>query len=447
MTLLSNFCYEGYARQEGLDFVALDDEESFNTLNNIPELHTKLPLLLKLFKDHIVVNLEKELKLIESKVTGPNTVLFAHSNDYLAPLFAMEKSGVRLYLCVLAPSFVHSFSLFEALLVSLSAEVNEIRGKVGLELVQNWNEWLNGFKQCFAFWPEWFPGGANSVVKDLRYVGFLPIDSIEEKPLQKEIKDFIDERAKTILVTHGTSRPFRDNYFTLAIDVCQKLGHRLIVSTPFRHLLPEVLPENVIWADFCPFHELLPLVDLIVHHGGIGTARESIAHAVPQLIIGQGFDRQHNGRAIKELGLGDWVIPKALSEEALRRKVVDLLNDDGVIKMKCERFKVSISNQSALDALYETVISKTSQDKDGRKGSRIGAGGEEDHSCRASLSTHSSGGTTATASASTAMEAGRSMLSQKAASLNKNDLLLKMLKNRVKIAQSNADEVEPEKGC
>lgn len=446
MTLLSNFCYESYARQEGLDFVALDDEESFNTLNNIPELHTKLPLLLKLFKDHIVVNLEKELRLIESKVTRSNTILFAHSNDYLAPLFAMEKLGVRLYLGVLAPSFVHSFSLFEALLKSLSAEVNEIRGKVGLEPVQNWNAWLNGFTQCFAFWPEWFPGGANSIVKGLRYVGFLPIDSIEEKPLQKEIKDFIDERAKTILVTHGTSRPFSDNYFTLAIDVCQKLGHRLIVSTPFRHLLPEVLPENVIWVDFCPFHELLPLVDLIVHHGGIGTARESIAHAVPQLIIGQGFDRQHNGRAIKELGLGDWVIPKVLSEETLRCKVANLLNDDGVIKSKCERFRVAISDESALDDLYETVVEKAYHNTEGRNGSRSGKRDEDDYNCRTPLLTHAGEGA-GTASASTAAKDVLKMPSQKAASLNKNELLLKMLKSRAKIAQSHVGEVEQEKGC
>lgn len=358
VTLLSNFCYENYALQEGFDFLALDDEDSFNTMN-MPEFHSNLPLLLKFFKDHIVAHLEKEVDAIVSKATRKNTVILAHGNDYLAPLIAMEKTGIPVDICVLAPSFTQSFSLFEVLLRVLSDQVNHVRTKVGLEPVQDWKKWLHSFRHCFAFWPSWFYGDANAAVPDAKYIGFLSIDNIEENPLQEDIKDFIDNDAANILITHGTSRPFDDDYFRRGINACYRFDCKIIVSTPFRELLPETLPANVMWVEFCPFHELLPLVNLIIHHGGIGTVREAIANAVPQLIIGQGFDRQHNGRLVKNLRLGDLVSSQALNEELLYRKVCELLGDQ-IIKQKCEQYKSSIADENALEAFYDTIANARS---------------------------------------------------------------------------------------
>src|SRR5690606_24270171 len=136
---------------------------------------------------------------------------------------------------------------------------------------------------------------------------------------------------------------------------CHKLGYKTIISTSFRDFLPKALPENVIWVEFCPFRELLPLIDLIVHHGGIGTTCESVANVVPQLIIGQGFDRQHNGRVIKKLGLGDWIAPKALSEDILIHKINSLMEDKGILS-RCEQYKSRLYDHEALQAFYESLL-------------------------------------------------------------------------------------------
>lgn len=364
VTLLSNFCYEKYAFQEGFDFAALDDEELFEILNNVPEFHSKLSSLLKLYTDHILPNLEKELKIIQSKVVAKDTVILAHNNDYLAPLFAMEKLNIPLYLCVLAPYFIYSFSLIEAVYTSLSVELNQIRARIGLEPIRDWKKWLNSFKGCFALWPDWFSDDALNVIPDLEYLGFLSIDGLEAKPLRRDIREFVGVGSKNILITHGTSRPYNELYFKFGIDVCQKYGYKLIVSTPFRDLLPQTLPANVIWSEFCPFYQLFPLVDLIIHHGGIGTARESVAHALPQLIIGQGFDRQHNGRIIKRLGLGDWIVPKALSEDVLSHKIRNLL-DDQEIKSTCKRYQSRLESPKSIGAFYEKITDARIADKSG----------------------------------------------------------------------------------
>jgi rhamnosyltransferase subunit B len=429
VTLISNYCYENYADKENFYFAALDDKESFEILNNTPELHGNISSKLKLYKDHIITNLEKEVKIIESKVSNGNTVMVVHSNDYLAPLLAMEKYNVPLYLCMLAPSYVHGFALFETLLKSLSVELNDIRGRIGLAPVNDWKKWLNTFNKCFAIWPEWFSGEAKKIAPALECVGFLSIDSVEKKPLQSEIKDFIGASTKNILITHGTSKPFNDLYFKLAIDACQKLDYKLIVSTPFRELLPETLLENVIWVEFCPFHELLPLVDLVIHHGGIGTTCESIASVVPQLIIGLGFDRQHNGRIIKEHGLGDWIIPKILTEDILRQKINELLIDQN-IKSKCEEYKSFLYNPEAFDTFYETITSN-----------KVTKAQPKLNQVRGSWQPNRNAENRPSLKNEFAMHKVDHQPKPKQ-TLNKQELLLKMLKDKTKEAKAQKDKFE-----
>lgn len=355
VTLLSNYRYESYARREQFDFAALDDEESFEFLNNMPELHSSLAAKIKLSRDHMIANLEQEVAIIRNAISRPNTVIVAHSNDYLAPMLASEKDHIALHLCMLAPSYVHGFTLFEAILKNLSNELNDIRRRIGLDPQQDWGRWLKGFGKCFAVWPDWFSDGADKIVPGLECIGFLSIDSIENLPLQKEVREFIGVDGKNILITHGTSRPFNDDYFRLSVNACRELDCHLIVSTPFRELLPVDLPANVLWIDFCAFHELLPFIDLIVHHGGIGTTREAIANATPQLIIGQGFDRQHNGRIIKKCGLGDWIMPKDLSEETLRQKLCALAGN-AEIETRCAHYGPLLYNDAGLEAFYRHVM-------------------------------------------------------------------------------------------
>ena len=356
VTLLSNYCYADYAFKEGFDFIALDDEESYQVFNNMPEYYKNLPSLLDLYRKHTVTTLEKELSILESIQTPGNTIIIANSNHYLASIIAKEKFKVPLHLCLLAPSYIHSFALFEGFLKNLSSEINGVRVKIGLGPISDWGRWLKNFDSCFAFWPEWFSTDTNNILNDISYAGFLPIDELEDEPLQNEIIEFLDKRKKNILITHGTSKPFNDAYFQLGIDVSCKLGYSLIVSTPFRELLPEVLPDHVIWVDFCPFHKLLPSIDLIIHHGGIGTARESIANMVPQLIIGQGFDRQHNGKIIKSLELGDWIVPKLLDSATLSEKIKSIFLNYDKYKTNCESFSSFIYKQNEIEYFYDYIL-------------------------------------------------------------------------------------------
>lgn len=355
---MSNFRYRDNAEQEGFEFVALDDEAWFDYLNNVPESKRKLPALLKLYKDIIPATTEKELALIESKIESPeNTIILAHSNDYMTSMMAKEKYNIPLHLCVLAPSFVHSIQFFESVCKNASLQVNQVRENVGLLPVQDWEQWVRGFNDVFAFWPQWFSCGKSNEVQEMENVGFPSVGHVDQNALQPEVTKFIDSEKKVVAISHGTSRPFRDNYFCDAIEACRNTGRKLLVITPFREYVPDNISEDkdVLVVDYCPFHELIPQIDLLIHHGGIGTVRESIASGTPQLIIGKGYDRPHNGRIVKGLTVGDWIAPNALSSETIKASIELILNSEDIAS-SCELHKEYMVEHQVENKFYSKIL-------------------------------------------------------------------------------------------
>lgn len=339
ITLITNYCYESYAREQGFDFVALDHKELFDTLNNTPNHFNKLASLQELYKKHIIPNISNDTLKIRNAAQDKlyRTIVFAHSNDYLAPMMAKEKWGLQLNLCVLSPKFVHGPFLFEAVMSSLQEEMNDMRSEFGLSKVNDWNAWVHQFDQSYAFWPEWFSDDSGAF-GEIRYIGFLPIEAVESEPLQNGIAEFLTRFERNILITHGTSMPFDPEYFRLCAAACKDFDCGLILSTPFHDLRPSENLSNMISVDFCPFHQVLTSVNLIIHHGGIGTARECIANGIPQLIIGKGFDRQHNGKILTNLGVGRWLSPLNISAKTINEEVQFLLNSKDV-NLRCEHYK------------------------------------------------------------------------------------------------------------
>ncbi|WP_089157692.1 glycosyltransferase [Micromonospora sp. NBS 11-29] len=100
------------------------------------------------------------------------------------------------------------------------------------------------------------------------------------------------------------------------------------------------LPGNVHFERWVPQGELLPLVDLAVHHGGAGTMLGAAGAGVPQLLLPVGFDGFLNADAVSAVGAGRWLLPEGVervedrgggsavvSAEAIAAAAGDLLAD------------------------------------------------------------------------------------------------------------------------
>nr|WP_272921011.1 activator-dependent family glycosyltransferase [Streptomyces sp. SID2888] len=90
------------------------------------------------------------------------------------------------------------------------------------------------------------------------------------------------------------------------------------------------LPNNVRAVGFVPLHDLLPTCSAIIHHGGFGSRLTAAYHGVPQLILGHGYDTMMEGQRQEKLGAGLCLPADSATPEAIRDRVVRLLDEPGL---------------------------------------------------------------------------------------------------------------------
>jgi UDP:flavonoid glycosyltransferase YjiC (YdhE family) len=111
---------------------------------------------------------------------------------------------------------------------------------------------------------------------------------------------------------------------TLAADVLVAAGPTVAVDA-----LGEV-PANVRIESWVPQADLLPHLDLVVHHGGSGTTLGAFGAGLPQLLLPQGADQFSNAEVVRELGLGDRLIGAEVTAATVAERAGHLLRDDAV---------------------------------------------------------------------------------------------------------------------
>ncbi|MEV4483776.1 glycosyltransferase [Micromonospora coxensis] len=85
------------------------------------------------------------------------------------------------------------------------------------------------------------------------------------------------------------------------------------------------VPDNVSVRAWVPQGELLPSVDVVVHHGGSGTTLGALVVGAPQLVLPQGADQFANAEAISAAGAGVRLLPGEVSVDLVADHVTRLL--------------------------------------------------------------------------------------------------------------------------
>ena len=87
------------------------------------------------------------------------------------------------------------------------------------------------------------------------------------------------------------------------------------------------VPDNVHIERFVAQSEVLPLVDLVVHHGGTGTVLGALEMGLPQLLLPQGADQFINAEILGAVGLARALTNDAQQPGAISEAVQVLLGD------------------------------------------------------------------------------------------------------------------------
>jgi UDP:flavonoid glycosyltransferase YjiC (YdhE family) len=110
------------------------------------------------------------------------------------------------------------------------------------------------------------------------------------------------------------------------VSVLADTPHRYIVSKGPQHSEWDLAP-NMWGAEFLPQATLLPLVDVVITHGGNNTTTEAVHHGKPTVVLPQFWDQYDNAQRVDETGFGVRLATYAFDDDELTGAVDRLLAD------------------------------------------------------------------------------------------------------------------------
>lgn len=367
VTIFTHCVYEERVKKEKINFVPWDTleeyDELFKDLVNYSD-STVGKEDIQYFRDkHESSSLRiKEYELLKPYCKREDTILIAKNRSSIAALLIAEKLNIPLVWVYMNPYEYESSENFNNINgQKLCEESNELREKMGLKPIESWLAWQCAPKGKIGLWPKWYKNKIVNEQDDIELVGF-PLE-----PLNKD-KSFIDEELKNILletpspiiISGGSSKKIRKEFYKTAIKACENLERKVIVATRHKELLQDTIPNNVYVFDYIPLYESLAYVSLIIHHGGIGTVSNAINTGVPQLILADYLDRPLNASIVKEIGLGEYIPPLRCNVEVLKENIVKLLNND--YKEKCTKFAEDHAKENTFKNI-ERIIAEIQDNK------------------------------------------------------------------------------------
>ena len=147
----------------------------------------------------------------------------------------------------------------------------------------------------------------------------------EEKfELPEKFKD--QKNKKLIYLSLGSMGSGNVPLMKRLIEILAKSPHNVIVSKGVFGDTYE-LPDNMWGQNSVPQTKVLPLVDLVITHGGNNTVTETFSFGKPMIVMPLFADQFDNAQRVHEKGFGLRMDAFSCSEEELLEVIEKLLND------------------------------------------------------------------------------------------------------------------------
>jgi MGT family glycosyltransferase len=129
--------------------------------------------------------------------------------------------------------------------------------------------------------------------------------------------------------------------------------HRYIVSKGPLHAEFE-LADNMIGAEFLPQTSIMPLVDLVITHGGNNTTTEAMHFGKPMILLPLFWDQYDNAQRVDELGYGVRLDPYRFTDEQMHGAISQLLGDSS-LRARLEKESASIRAADGLRVAADAI--------------------------------------------------------------------------------------------
>jgi hypothetical protein len=290
--LVSHAPYAAVARRAGIGFAAIDTEDTAGREHGADQLRHEVVLLAEHHRWHA-------------------TVLVGTPASALPVLIAAELLNAPAAWVALTPGRLTVTP--EAAPGERGAgagAVSTVRAALGLPLVTDWASWLGAADPTLGLWPDWFDRAGAPAPAGVQLAGFVTGDAIGFA--DAGLAGFPDEAGPggrrghcPLLVAGGTGPPPHPEFYRVALAAVAELGHPATVVAPRRGLLPDRLPDGIVWQPRLSFPAVMGRAVAVLHHGGLGTAVRALLAGAPQVILAHGADRPDNAARFARLGRAD----------------------------------------------------------------------------------------------------------------------------------------------
>lgn len=363
VTIITHCCYKERIEKEGISFAAWDTmEECQSLMQDMGRYEDNIAGRdeIKKFRQQYE-NLDikyREFKIVEKYCNQPNTVLLAKNRSEEAALLVSEKYHIPIIWVYMNPYEYGSINNFELLDgKQLVKESNELRYKVGLERVNRWLDWIDSPKIKIGLWPKWFRTDSIGNDKQIKKIGFP--SAIGKSQISGELMKIL--RTNPVIISGGTSRQLRSEFYEQAIRGCEEIGKNILVVTKYQDFLPDYMKENTYVVPYIPLQEALFYASFVIHHGGIGTISNAITAGIPQLVLADYVDRPLNGSIVKKLGLGEYLPPMKWDIQSIRESIGKI--SSGEYHATCREYAQIMQENTCLNQI-EKLVDQASNNPD-----------------------------------------------------------------------------------
>ena len=140
---------------------------------------------------------------------------------------------------------------------------------------------------------------------------------------------------------------------TRLVDILGNSEHRFIVSKGPCHDEYD-LPPNMWGEKSVPQIQVLPIVDLVITHGGNNTVTETFYFGKPLIVMPLFVDQYDNAQRVHEKGFGIRLDPYLCTEEELLKSIEKLLNDKE-LNEKLQKISKRIQTENSIEKLPKII--------------------------------------------------------------------------------------------
>jgi zeaxanthin glucosyltransferase len=154
---------------------------------------------------------------------------------------------------------------------------------------------------------------------------------------------FVDEAARSpvefpwsrldgrpvVYASLGTGRKSDPALFRLIAEACMGCNLQLVISLGGR-LAPEMfdgMPGDPLVVNYAPQLELLKRAEIVITHGGLNTALETLMEGKPMIAIPKSFDQPAVAARLEWLGVAEILSIENISAQRIRCALSKVLND------------------------------------------------------------------------------------------------------------------------